>query len=181
MSIGKNIRRIRKEKGLTQKKLGELSGINEVQIRQYELERATPKIGTVDKIATALEVNIIDIMEQFSMEQYKTTSEFKSLEKDVAALKGVIAILEDIYGKVEDKSIYGKYGEGHYYLVGEGKEQFVLYDCDLDNLCAVTKAMLPFMVNEMKDTRPEKEIIKDYMKDIEAIETELLDEYTKKD
>ena len=162
MSIGKNIKRIRKEKGLTQKKLGELSGINEVQIRQYELERATPKIGTVDKIAKALEVNIVDIMEQFTMEQYKTTSEFKTLEKQASALDGIIAVLKDIYGKVEDKYVSGKYGSGHYYLIGEGNEQFILHDGHIDKLYNVTKSLLPFMVDEMKDTRPEKEIIEDY-------------------
>ncbi len=52
--IGKNIKRIRKEKGLTQKKLSELSNINEVQIRQYELGKANPKIETIEKIAKAL-------------------------------------------------------------------------------------------------------------------------------
>lgn len=54
MTIGENIRKIRKEKGLTQKQLGELCKINEVQIRQYELGKANPKIETINKIASAL-------------------------------------------------------------------------------------------------------------------------------
>ncbi len=54
MTVGENIRRIRKEKGLTQKQLGELCQMNEVQIRQYELGKANPKIETVNKIASAL-------------------------------------------------------------------------------------------------------------------------------
>ena len=37
MSVGENIRRIRLEKGITQKELGEKSGINPAQIRRYEL------------------------------------------------------------------------------------------------------------------------------------------------
>lgn len=57
MAVGENIKRIRKEKGLTQKKLGKLSGINEVQIRQYELGKANPKIETVSRIASALGVS----------------------------------------------------------------------------------------------------------------------------
>lgn len=42
MNEGEKIRNLRKKKGLTQKKLGELSNINEVQIRQYELGKANP-------------------------------------------------------------------------------------------------------------------------------------------
>lgn len=62
MTIGENIKRIRKEKGLTQKKLGQLSGINEVQLRQYELGKSNPKIETILKISNALNVNIAELI-----------------------------------------------------------------------------------------------------------------------
>lgn len=52
--IGEKIKKYRKEKGLTQKKLGELCGINEANIRKYELGKANPKIETIEKIAKAL-------------------------------------------------------------------------------------------------------------------------------
>lgn len=58
MTIGENLRKIRKEKKLTQKQLGKLCGINEVQIRQYELGKANPKIETVSRIAKALDVPV---------------------------------------------------------------------------------------------------------------------------
>lgn len=58
--IGEKIKKYRKEKGLTQKKLSELSNINEVQIRQYELGKANPKIETIEKIAKALETTTDD-------------------------------------------------------------------------------------------------------------------------
>lgn len=63
MTIGEKIRTLRKEKGFTQKKLGELCNINEVQIRQYELEKANPKVTTLKKIADALDVNYLDLLE----------------------------------------------------------------------------------------------------------------------
>ena len=53
-----DIRRIRKKRGLTQKQLGELSGINEVQIRRYELGSDNPKIETIEKIAKALQCSM---------------------------------------------------------------------------------------------------------------------------
>lgn len=56
MTIGENIKYFRKEKGLTQKELGNLCGINEVQIRRYELGGSNPKLETIQKIATALGV-----------------------------------------------------------------------------------------------------------------------------
>lgn len=67
--IGKNIKRIRKEKGLTQKKLGELCGINEANIRKYELGKANPKIETIEKIAKALET---------------TADELRGIKRDIA-------------------------------------------------------------------------------------------------
>ena len=62
MSIGQNIKRIRQEKGLTQKRLGELCGINEANIRKYELGGANPKLETIQKIAEALKVPLGDLM-----------------------------------------------------------------------------------------------------------------------
>lgn len=57
MSIGENIRRIRKEQGLTQKELGERCGIADANIRKYESDRQIPKIQTIQKIAEALRVS----------------------------------------------------------------------------------------------------------------------------
>ncbi|PKM69150.1 MAG: hypothetical protein CVU95_00780 [Firmicutes bacterium HGW-Firmicutes-2] len=63
MTTGENIKRLRKERGLTQKKLGELSGINEVQIRQYELGRANPKLDTLKKLCSALNVTLHEVLD----------------------------------------------------------------------------------------------------------------------
>lgn len=63
MTVGENIRRLRKEKGLTQKQLGELCGINEANIRKYELGGANPKLETLQKIATALNAHAFDFLD----------------------------------------------------------------------------------------------------------------------
>ncbi|MGN0355028.1 MAG: helix-turn-helix domain-containing protein [Muricoprocola sp.] len=167
MTVGENIRRIRKEKGLTQKQLGERLNMTQSAIGQFENDKTSPKIETVDKIASALGVNIVDIMEQFTIEQYKTTSEYQKLEKSVYAQEGIIAILTDIYGKVENKYIEGQYGSGDYYLVGEGEKQFILYDGDIDALYKSTKASIPALVERMKDSRPEKEVVREYLKQLD--------------
>lgn len=56
-TIGKSIKKIRKEKGLTQKELGKLCNMSEAQIGQYENGIRTPKFETLQKIAKALEVS----------------------------------------------------------------------------------------------------------------------------
>lgn len=65
MTVGENIKRIRKEKSLTQKQLGGLCEpkISESTIRKYELGILNPKIETIKKIATALNCEISDIDE----------------------------------------------------------------------------------------------------------------------
>ena len=62
MAVGENIRKFRKEKGLTQKRLGQLCGIDEANIRKYELGKANPKIETVSKISSALGVTTYEIL-----------------------------------------------------------------------------------------------------------------------
>ena len=58
MTIGENIKRIRKEKGLTQKQLGSLCQMADSAIRRYELGKARPKLETIHKIATGLGVPV---------------------------------------------------------------------------------------------------------------------------
>lgn len=61
MTIGDNIKRIRKEKGLTQKKLAELLKVTPQNLAQYENGRRLPKRETINKIANALEVDSVDL------------------------------------------------------------------------------------------------------------------------
>ena len=57
MTVGENIRRIRQERHLTQKQLGEMVGASEAYIRAYESGRRNPKPASLEKIAEALAVN----------------------------------------------------------------------------------------------------------------------------
>lgn len=66
MTTGEKIRKLRKEKGLTQKRLGELCGINEANIRKYELGNQNPKLSTIRKIAAALGVYMSDLVEDWN-------------------------------------------------------------------------------------------------------------------
>ena len=49
MSVAKNIKRIRQEKGLTQKELGEKLGISQEAISLMEIGARKPKVDTAKK------------------------------------------------------------------------------------------------------------------------------------
>ena len=57
MTLGENIRRIRKERGLTIKQLGQKVGVSESYMRAYEVGERNPKQDKIEKIAIALGVN----------------------------------------------------------------------------------------------------------------------------
>lgn len=62
MTIGESIKRARKAKGLTQKRLGELSGTSEGTVRQYEIGKRQPRLEQLQAIAAALGTNITELL-----------------------------------------------------------------------------------------------------------------------
>lgn len=169
MTVGENIRRIRKEKRLTQKQLGDLCNpkIAEANIRKYELGKANPKIETIDRIASALGVKIVDIMEQFTASDYKKTSEYQRLERQAAATNGIVSILADIYGYAESKSISGLYADSDYYLVGKQGKQFILENGAIEALYESVKASIIPLVDYMKKTQSENDYIKQALQELD--------------
>ena len=75
MNIGKNIKKYRKEAGLTQKKLGELSGTSERTIQQYETGKRQPRLEQLCKVADALNVELDELMG--GIMSFDTGEEFK--------------------------------------------------------------------------------------------------------
>jgi len=55
-NIKKNIKKYRTEKGLTQEKLSELTGVSTDYISELERGKKVPSIKRLDKIAIALEI-----------------------------------------------------------------------------------------------------------------------------
>lgn len=62
MNFGESLKKIRKEKGLTQKQLGEKLGISQAAIGQFESNKANPKMETIQKIADALNASLNDLI-----------------------------------------------------------------------------------------------------------------------
>lgn len=62
MNVGKNIKRIRKNKGLTQEQVAKLSNVSKNAIYNYENDKRCPDINVLGKIADALGVSTNDIL-----------------------------------------------------------------------------------------------------------------------
>lgn len=62
MTMGERIKRIRKQKGLTQHELGELLGVTQSMIAAYENNARNPKFETIKKIAAALGTSTSTLM-----------------------------------------------------------------------------------------------------------------------
>ncbi|MCI8378181.1 MAG: helix-turn-helix transcriptional regulator [Lachnospiraceae bacterium] len=98
MTVAENIKRIRTEKGLTQKQLGEKCGMSESTLRQYELGFRNPKIETIRKIAVALDCTISDIDENF----------FILPTENVNIESGLLTEVDKIFRKYESSGTFTK-------------------------------------------------------------------------
>ncbi|MEG0249602.1 MAG: helix-turn-helix transcriptional regulator [Peptostreptococcus sp.] len=71
MKIGRLLKKFRELRGLTQKKLGEKTNLDDVRIRQYELNIRSPKEDVLNNISSALDIN----PEYFKEAQYPYSNE----------------------------------------------------------------------------------------------------------
>ncbi|WP_312652496.1 helix-turn-helix transcriptional regulator [Proteiniclasticum sp.] len=62
-SIGDNIRKYRRKKNLTQKQLGELLELFNTYLSDIENNRTNPSIKTLKKLAKAMEISYILLLE----------------------------------------------------------------------------------------------------------------------
>lgn len=62
MTVGERIKTIRKEKGLTQKQVAAGCGMADSAIRKYESGLITPKFETLQRIADALDVHVLELL-----------------------------------------------------------------------------------------------------------------------
>ena len=60
--VGRNVKRIRQEKGLTQEQLAELSGFSQQYLSALEQGRRNPTIVSLYELATALGVSHMELV-----------------------------------------------------------------------------------------------------------------------
>ncbi len=83
-----NIRRIRKEKGISQEKLAELCETATSYIGLMEIYRNIPKLSTIERIAEALHVEPLELFIPYYDENNEIYNEYKEKkEKKIIKLK----------------------------------------------------------------------------------------------
>lgn len=70
MTIGELIRDARKKKGLTQKELGARLEVSDVSIAQWENGIRNPRFETRQKLAKALDIDIVELMSETEKQDY---------------------------------------------------------------------------------------------------------------
>lgn len=69
MTIGERIKEARKKAGLTQKELGDLLGITQAAIGQFEKSTSNPQASTLEKIAFVLNINPLSLVSSWEYQK----------------------------------------------------------------------------------------------------------------
>lgn len=122
MSIAKKLKLLRKEHGLTQKALSDLSGIPVITIQGYEAEKFNPKIGQIEKLAAALQITPFELA---GPSYWDEKFDSAKLSKEVPILETVSSLC----GKDTAEML------GHYLqLNNEGQQKAASYIEDLTEI-----------------------------------------------
>lgn len=135
MTTGEKIRSIRKEKGLTQKALGELLGVTQATVGQYETNANPPKIETLQRIADALGVPV-----SYLIGEVKNCPRDVSLDQKLACVGCSIGFYE------EDAMIWINYPDGTLEVTEE----------ELNELNDDTDSYLRFKLQELKEAHKDR-------------------------
>ena len=134
MSIGDNIKKIRKEKGYTQEQLAKKLGVSQQNLAQYENNKRNPKMETLQKIANSLDTHILVLLGQIS-ERYALTLSDDNGDIEAAYM----TILKSIYDKIDIKQVKEGGVIGYNYILGSGQNEIAVSytHLTLPTICSV--------------------------------------------
>jgi len=160
MTTGERIKSARKQAGMTQKALGEELGISYQTVAQWENDLRNPKQETLLKIAKALGVHLRDLVDSSWLEEFDQQTEEEIWEEDEYDLihDAILGVLRSTYKSAEYRIIADRFP---IYSMGKVPNTFVLYNLDLGVIERSVKNFILEMVDRIKDSRPEDEIIQD--------------------
>lgn len=148
MTIGENIRKYRKEKGLTQKELAERLGVSQAMITQYENGKRIPKIDTINNIAGALEMGIRRLYPDFSREEWETSDTFKRVQAQRKTDEIILNLLSSLYGNIEKvKDHLEKSAYDTYFKLTINEKEHILTREDLKIIGEYLGSTLPLLID----------------------------------
>lgn len=123
MTVGQNIKTIRTEKNISQKKLADASGVGLATIQRIEYGQLNPKKETLHKIAKALGVHDADLDDSLKEMLQKWDT-----QNDVDDLAEQVDIIESLSGyNAEDLETFRQFLS----LNPDGKQKVLEYIKDL--------------------------------------------------
>ncbi len=146
MSIGDNIKKIRKEKGYTQEQLAKKLGVSQQNLAQYENNKRNPKMETLQKIANSLDTHILVLLGQIS-ERYALTLSDDNGDIEAAYM----TILKSIYDKIDIKQVKEGGVIGYNYILGSGQNEIEISDLTLANLSESIENLIIAYINTSKE------------------------------
>ena len=141
MTVGRNIRALRKRRGLTLEALSALCGVSGNDLGRYERGEITPRPATVQKIARALGVPLEAIREGVGW-----TAPDRREAWELPAAETILQ--NEIRCALREESV-------------------VLGEEELRVLAETVKASLPVLVEHMKDLRPEGAVIQEILAELD--------------
>ena len=124
--IGKNLKYLRKSKGLTQQELANHLGIRRSSIGAYEECRATPKYDTLEKVSDFFEVSIDFLVKedisQYTEEELRGTQGGRKLDQEGKKLR-ILPITIDTKGRENIEYVHQKASAG--YLNGYSDPEYI--------------------------------------------------------
>ena len=135
MTTGDRIKEARKRANMTQKELGDRLGVSPVMISQYESDKRKPKINTLERISTALNIPVSFFLDELSEAQrIKSTWEWIQ-NNDEKRKKLIIEMLKTHnYTIKETNKIYLTVTDfqGFSFLVHRNDFEEMVLRCDKD-------------------------------------------------
>lgn len=105
MNVGENIRKYRKDKGMTLEELSEKAHIPAISIGRYERGERTPSINTLIDISKALDVTYTDLIEGKEHKGLKVTVKLTEIDivKNIIRMLKQVALDERIDKNIRDE------------------------------------------------------------------------------
>ncbi|MBL7575760.1 Helix-turn-helix domain-containing protein [Peptoniphilus asaccharolyticus DSM 20463] len=109
MNFGEQLRRLRKDKGLTQDELGEVLGISSSTVSAYETNKVIPNEDIKNKIGDYFEINVNQLLDEDIEESYVNRNKRNLIDMELAKVLGAInaltvvsdALIADIRKSIE--------------------------------------------------------------------------------
>ena len=101
MIIGNNLRRIRKDKKLSQDQIAEMAGISRIAYRNIETGSSAPKVSTLQSLAAALDIKLADLLTSVKVLKHVRYRSYKRMNRRDSILIGVGKWLDE-YNYLED-------------------------------------------------------------------------------